>query len=377
MQEYIKSNIPEEIIKYIKIIRLKFNYWKIQSISVVNQSLLTLVVKSRFLSSLYYILYSNAFTREQQGVIYGILKNLEEQESINESQYLLRRNIHRIEKGILMRPRRNMFAENYIEKTVECYEKAVLKQQSINPDQGELLWAHDVLNQYFEIVTSNPQIEQLKNKFISLEHLLQNYQDYLRDSQNDNIRVPYRRNLSHPSSVSYDNLLKLAYRRRSVRWYLRKPVPRHLIDQAIAIAALSPSACNRQPFEFRIYDQPELVEKVSSIPMGTKGFSHNFPVVAVLVGKLRAYVSERDRHVIYIDGALSAMSFMYALETLGLSSCPINWPDIESLERKMATLVGLEPDERVVMLISLGYPDPEGMVAYSQKKSLDQLRRYN
>jgi nitroreductase len=85
----------------------------------------------------------------------------------------------------------------------------------------------------------------------------------------------------------------------------------------------------------------------------------------------------RDRHVIYIDTALAAMAFQFALETLGLASCCINWPDIERLEIAMGKLLNLRPDERVTMCMSIGYPDPEGKVPFSQKKSLDQLRSYN
>ena len=96
----------------------------------------------------------------------------------------------------------------------------------------------------------------------------------------------------------------------------------------------------------------------------------------MIVGRQRAYFSERDRHLIYIDGALAAMSFVLALETLGLSSCCINWADIEAQERKMARLLQLEPDERVIMLVAIGYPDPEERVPYSAKKMLHTLRRY-
>ena len=81
--------------------------------------------------------------------------------------------------------------------------------------------------------------------------------------------------------------------------------------------------------------------------------------------------------MIYIDGALAAMSFVLALETLGLSSCMINWPDVEQQERKLARLLHLEPDERPVMQIAIGYPDPLGLVPYSGKKSLERIRRYN
>ena len=55
----------------------------------------------------------------------------------------------------------------------------------------------------------------------------------------------------------------------------------------------------------------------------------------------------------------------------------INWPDIEERERAAVALLRLEPDERILMFIAVGYPDPEGLVASSCKKPLDQIRRYN
>src|SRR5690606_27477677 len=134
---------------------------------------------------------------------------------------------------------------------------------------------------------------------------------------------------SNYSGVGYEDFYGLTLQRRSVRWFLDRPVSRELFDKAVLAAAQSPSACNRQPFEFKIFDRPELVEEITRFLMGVTGFAHSIPVLAVIVGNLNAYPSERDRHVIYIDGALAGMSLMLALETLGLASCPINWPDIE------------------------------------------------
>ena len=71
------------------------------------------------------------------------------------------------------------------------------------------------------------------------------------------------------------------------------------------------------------------------------------------------------------------MGFIYALETLGLSSCCVNWPDVESQEKQMDEFLQLKEHERPVMLIAIGYPDPEGMVPRSTKKSLSQVRSYN
>jgi nitroreductase len=188
---------------------------------------------------------------------------------------------------------------------------------------------------------------------------------------------PYRRDLAAEPSVDYAALLELAERRRSVRWFEQREVPRELIDKALRVAALSPSACNRQPFEFRVFDDPDLVRQVAQIPMGTRGWVHNIPVFVVIVGSLSAFFSERDRHLIYTDGCLAAMAFLFALESLGLSSCCVNWPDIRERERRMAALLGLRPDERPVMCMAVGYADPEGMVPFSHKKPSDQIVRYN
>ena len=43
----------------------------------------------------------------------------------------------------------------------------------------------------------------------------------------------------------------------------------------------------------------------------------------------------------------------------------------------MQKALNLDYDERVIMLIAVGHADPEGLIPYSQKKSLDILRRYN
>jgi nitroreductase len=162
-----------------------------------------------------------------------------------------------------------------------------------------------------------------------------------------------------------------------VRWYLDKAVPREMIDRAIEAARQAPSACNRQPFVFRIFDDKEKAREIAAIPMGTKGFADKLPAVAVLVGQLRAYPYERDRHAIYVDGSLAAMSFMFAMETLELATCPINWPDQEPHETRMREALNLEPDERVIMLIAFGWPDPEGQVPYSAKRDLSQIRHYS
>lgn len=323
------------------------------------------------LASLYYAFFNRSFDREHRAVLVGRLVHQLSQQGSAETSSVLRRGVHRLEKGILSKPRRGVFALSYILETVDFYERAVRARTDeceVVPDE-ELRWAHDVLEQYFAITDHHPRIDVLRKRFKELPapSFKSNGQPFR----------PYKRDLSVPPSVDYDNLLELSKRRRSVRWFRQEPVPRELVRKAVDVASMSPSACNRQPFEFRVFDDPELVRKVAALPAGTRGFHHNFPAIIVLVGELRNYYDERDRHLIYIDASLAAMGFVYAAETLGLSTCCINWPDIEKAEQEADELLGLAPDQRPIMFMAVGFPDPDGMVAYSQKKPNRQICMFN
>lgn len=322
-------------------------------------------IKNKFLSSIYYLLFSNKFKREQLAVLSGKAKHLRESNLEKSNLYTLIRNVHRIEKGLVMRPRRDVFGLDFIEETVDTFSSLYAKNYSGN---SQMKWANDVLTEYFSVTGDHPKLNEQREVFTKLIGKHEN---------SENLSIPYKRIFENKPNISYDNFYKLTRFRRSVRWFLDKKVPHELIDKAILAANQSPTACNRQPYEFRVIDDPELLNKVRNIPMGLRGYDHNVPVMIVVVGNLDAYFHERDRHVMYIDASLANMSLIFALETLGLSSCCVNWPDIERLEVQMDEALKLEKHQRPIMSIAVGYPDPEGMVAYSEKRDLDLIRKYN
>jgi len=338
--------------------------WLRRAFSAKQRLVLNGIAGSRWLSTLYYAFFSNAFRREQQAVAAGLALHHSRVDP-NSMRTLLRRNIHRIEKGLLMRPRRERFALAYIVETVNCYLECS-RADNAGDWAMDLAWARDILEQYFTVVSGAEQVERAHAVFLSVGQPAG-------DGAGD--RVPYSRRGSCP--VSFENFAALARRRRSVRWFLQTEVPHVLVDKAVEIAAESPTACNRQPFFYRFFDEPEALRQLRPLPLGTAGFGHNIPMICAVVGDLSAYYGERDRHGIYVDASLSIMSFMYALETLGLSSCPLNWADIEALEKRAERMLGLKLHERIIMFIAIGYPDPQGLVAFSQKKDLPSLRSYN
>ncbi|GAB2921959.1 nitroreductase family protein [Rheinheimera gaetbuli] len=313
-----------------------------------------------FLASLYYSIFSRKFYREHQAVLQARLEFAKRVKQPHNSSARLRRNIHRLEKGLIMQPRRPVFAEAYIGETLNAY-KAALSSKTLCAK--ELGWATDVLQQYFTVVDDHGVIATARQQFAELT----------KDTSSVGVAIPYAHQTLPDNPVSYSQLFTLFQRRRSVRWYQQKPVDSALVYQAVAAAALAPTACNRQPYQFYVINNADKAADIAKCAMGTVGFADNIPCLIVVVGDLSAYEAERDRHVIYIDAALASMQLMLALESLGLQSCPINWPDEEPREREMAEKLQLQYWQRPVMLLATGYAKPDGGVPFSQKKPPQQL----
>jgi len=350
MKSTLRKLLPHSVIQ--KLIKTKSSF---------DNFIYPFFAKSRFGSAFYFCFFSTQFYREHQAVLQGRVNYKASLKKIESSSILLRRNIHRLEKGLIMKPRKKIFAESYIQESVECYKKC-----SEVPFfcQKELKWAADVLIKYFHIVDSSKVTDRARLLFQRVT---------IAKSKDTELSLPYLHSERVVSGISDIQLHQLFKQRRSVRWYKDKKVDIKLIHRAVEMAAQAPSACNRQPFQFYTFTDPKKASEIAAIPMGTKGFSENIQALIVIVGDLSAYPKERDRHLIYLDGGLVAMQLMLAFESLGLSTCPINWPDIETYEKRMDKALNLELNKRPIMLMAVGYGDESGGIPFSQKKSAQQL----
>lgn len=345
----------------MKIIRK--TYRKLQ-----DKVLMPLCARAAWSSALYYGLFSERFRREAHAVLVSRLHHLRGDGTSYARVALLRRNVHRLEKGLIVPNPKPVFAKDYIVPTVEAY---VAEAGAARMDAESLRWCRDVLVSYFARITvPDPVVDRSRARFDAAG-------GGACGESGGTASVPYARRDSAANSVGYEEFMGLCRRRRSVRHFLARPVERQRVDQAILAALQAPSACNRQPFVFRCFDDPEKVRRLAALPPGANGFTVTPPLAIALIGDVSAYAEERDRHLIYIDGSLAAMQFMLALETLGLSSCSVNWPDIAETDRALAAELGLPPHLRCVMFIMVGHADEQGMIPFSQKKSLDAARSYN
>lgn len=263
-----------------------------------------------------------------------------------------RRSVHRLEKGLSFPDRRTVFAEDYIEDAVELF---IAGQNDPAFDDETLAWGHAVMERYFRAVDHSPSIARAFRAYSEIER-----------GPGDPSKSPYEASLRPASNVSFEDLAKLAERRRSVRFFEDRAVPEDVVRRALGIGAQAPSACNRQAFQYLYFTEREIVDRLSDVPGGIAGY--RVPCLIVVIGRYRGYFDERDFKAPIIDASLSVMGFLLALETLGVSSVCINWPNHPAREKHLKRLIELEEDEFVVMMIGLGYATPTGRIPFSAKR---------
>lgn len=327
----------------------------------IDELLAILFSSNRWFAGIYYLILNWRFDQEHLAVLRGKAEYYKSLRNNSPTSPLLRRNIHRLEKGLVMIPRKDIFGEDYIWETVCTYERAL---KATKYEREELRWATDILREYFSNVGSTKEINRSRIKFEELDKYVANSLE----AQSIQFKPYPLSDLEETSCIQYKELENLYRLRRSVRWFKGKQVSSQVLLKAINAAATAPSACNRQAYKFIIVTEPRKAASVAECAGGTAGFFHQIPAVIIVVGDLSAYPKGGDRHLIYIDASLASMQLMLALVTLGLSTCPINWPDSNRSERKIRKIVNLQPFQRIIMLIAVGYGKPSGMIPFSQKK---------
>ena len=177
------------------------------------------------------------------------------------------------------------------------------------------------------------------------------------------------------------NFLELVKKRRSVRQFRSKPVPRQLIDSCLEAARWAPSACNSQPWSFIVIDdgeiRNEIVHKALSGIYKMNAFVKEAPILIVVLTERSKYIARLGgqlRKVQYslIDIGIACEHLILRAVELGLGTCWLGWFN----EKAIKKILGLRKSQRVDVMIGVGYPKPETRKKEKRRKSLDKLRRY-
>ena len=155
--------------------------------------------------------------------------------------------------------------------------------------------------------------------------------------------------------------------RHSYRYFRKEGVDILMIERALELAELTPTACNRQPQHVYILNGDKK-DYLLDLQMGCKGFISEMHTVIYITINQKRYIKEWNQS--YIDGGLYAMNLIYAFHSQGIGTIPLTTGAIDmSSRRKICKKFGIPMQEVPIMIIGIGYMENVARVNYSKRNS--------
>jgi nitroreductase len=170
------------------------------------------------------------------------------------------------------------------------------------------------------------------------------------------------------------NILKLLRKRRSIRKFTDQPVESDAIDVLIEAAVRTPTSRGRNPWDFIIVTDQDLLGNLGRAKMLGSSFLSGAPLAIVV----SADATKSDTWV--EDCSIAAMVIQLTAEELGLGSC---WAQIRlrphnaecSAEEYLKDLLSLPSTHAVECIIGIGYPAEEKTGHAFEDLPFDQVHR--
>ncbi len=188
-------------------------------------------------------------------------------------------------------------------------------------------------------------------------------------------------------------------KRRSVRDYSDKPVPKEVIENIIKTASTAPSGAHKQPWTFCVVSDPEMKKKIRVAaekeeyesynsrmserwlkdlePLGTdwhKEFLETVPYLIIVFKKVYEEEEGEKKNNYYVNesvgiacGFLISAIHQVGLATLTHTPSPMNF---------LTEILGRPKNERPFLLLPVGYPAQETFVPDIKRKELEEISKF-
>lgn len=153
--------------------------------------------------------------------------------------------------------------------------------------------------------------------------------------------------------------------RQSIRKFRPDPIPRELIAELVDVAGQVPSWKNAQPTRYTAVDNRKILDQLGaeSMPDFNARILKSAPAVLAVsaVQKRSGYERDGSPSTIYGDGysffdcGVSCQTFCLAAKDHGLGTVILGIFDVH----KAGTILKIPPEEELIALIALGYPNGE------------------
>jgi nitroreductase len=137
-----------------------------------------------------------------------------------------------------------------------------------------------------------------------------------------------------------DTFLAIASK-RDQRQYADREIPEDVVERILQAGRITGSAQNRQPWRFVVLESPEARKQVAQTVYAPGNVEGSKLAVAIVVKGNPGF-----------DSGRCAQNMMLAAWNDGVTSCPNGMPDAAAT----GLALGLGDDERVINVLSFGYP---------------------
>jgi len=196
------------------------------------------------------------------------------------------------------------------------------------------------------------------------------------------------------------SLLEDLLRRRTVRDFSDRKVPKEIIDNCLAVANSAPSGANKQPWHFIIVSDPLIKKKIrvaaeeeerefyssrasqawldSIASLGTdsnKPFIETAPYLIVIFSKSFEILSDGTKLKNYYVSESTGIAtgfLISAVHNAGL----VSLTHTPSPMKFLNDILGRPQNEKPFLVLVVGYPTENAMVPVIVKKRLDEVTTY-
>jgi nitroreductase len=190
---------------------------------------------------------------------------------------------------------------------------------------------------------------------------------------------------------------KQMQRRRTVRHFSDRPVPREIIEECLLTAGTAPNGANLQPWRFVVVSDPKVKHEIrvtaeeeekdfynrrapeewleALSPLGTdqhKPFLETAPYLIAIFGKNHSELSDGRRvknYYVNESVGIAAGMLITAIHNAGLVSLTHTPSPMGFLNQ----ILNVPPDAKPFLLLVTGFPAKDAEVPVIQKKSLEEI----
>lgn len=186
-------------------------------------------------------------------------------------------------------------------------------------------------------------------------------------------------------------------RRRTIRQFSERPVPREVLETCLRAAGTAPSGANMQPWKFVVVSDPEIKRRIRAAAereehdfytrrappewleaLGPLGTDEHKPYLEIAPYLIAVFV---ERYGLLPDGR--KVKHYYAIESVGIASgiliAALHLAGLATLTHTPSPMAFLNrildrpSNEKAFLLLVVGYPAPDARVPKIDKKPFEEI----